>query len=144
MDMCFSAGQREGASITARACQPRLQPLELVVDQRAVKMRLTARPGLGHLIDPSWWPTPQESGAGKCLRMRLQEADSGPQRAHGGHQTGWGLACIMEFGAHMGITHFTDEDMEARDLFCLGLLLPCVLNDQGEGVSKETWWKHPD
>lgn len=40
-DTCFPAGHQAGTSITARAGQPRLQPLEVAGDQRALKMRLT-------------------------------------------------------------------------------------------------------
>lgn len=77
------------------------------MDQRAVKMRLTAGPASGHLIHPSWWPRPQESGAGKRSRKRLPSVPTG-------HRTGRGFALIIELGAHIMMTHFTDEDTEAQ------------------------------
>lgn len=100
------------------ACQPRLPPLELVVDQRAVKMRPTAGPDPGHLIDPSWWLRSQGSGARTCWKRRLQEAHFGPQRAGTRYQTGRGIALSIELGVHI-ITHFSDEDTKAQ-----GSLLP--------------------
>lgn len=65
-DMCFPAGRQAGTSITARACQPRLQPLELAVDQRALRMRLTAGPGPLNLLT-------QADGPG-LKKVRLRDA----------------------------------------------------------------------
>lgn len=61
-DICFPAGCQAGTSISARACQPRLQPLELAVDQRALKMWLTAGPGPLTLLTPAGSPAIKKGG----------------------------------------------------------------------------------
>lgn len=59
------------------------------------------------------------------------------QTAPPGHQTGWGLALIIELGAHVMIVHFIDEDSKAQRS-PVDVLLSPRLQPQRRGCSQET------
>lgn len=58
------------------------------------------------------------------------------QTAPPGHQTGWGLALIIELGAHIMIVHFIGEDSKAQRS-PVDVLLSPIFSHKGKGVSRK-------